>query len=333
MRSPLISVVMSVFNEALYVEKTMESLLNQTFMDFQIIVMDDASTDSSLEILRSFDDPRIHVVVNEKNIGLAASLNRGIDMAGGKYIARMDADDTCHPDRFACQIRFLESNRNVVVLGTWAKMVSEEDQYLYTEELPVQSDEMKALLPVSPFIHGSVMMRADALRAAGGYKPEFRNRQDVILWIDMKDRGDFANLPQSLYGFRITSQSNQRKSKLYIAAQNRTILAYYNERRIDTETLNGLAPLGGGLTMRQRRSEYFLLLGKIFIEKRFHRFQSMKYLWRAVATNGLNGTAWFNLFLLMFPYPAIYFWKERRLRAGLYGHGRKINTGVSVDEA
>jgi len=319
MSIPRISVIMSVFNGASYLDRAMESLLNQSYADFEILAVDDASEDNSLEILRSYQDPRMHVFVNDYNIGLSASLNRGIAAARGRYIARMDADDICQSERFARQIQYLESNRQVVSLGTWADMYSEEEEFLYTEKLPVDSGELKAMLPVSPFIHGSVMMRLDALQAAGGYKPAFRNRQDVILWMDMKNLGDFANLPEPLYGFRITSQSNQRKSKAYIAAQNRVILCYYHEKRIDREALDSLEPHGGGLTWRQRRSEYYLLLGKIFIEKEFDRGRSMKYLLKAVAANGCNGTAWFNLFLLLLPTPFIRLWKKRRLRAGLYG--------------
>lgn len=123
---PEISVVLSVYNDAKYVGVAIESVLAQTFTDFELIIIDDASTDESLSIARDFADERIRIVENEENLGLTKSLNKGISLAQGKYIARMDSDDICLPTRFEKQVAYLDAHPDVGVCGGWVELIGEQ---------------------------------------------------------------------------------------------------------------------------------------------------------------------------------------------------------------
>ena len=117
MTSPLVSVVLSAFNDENFLRSSIESILNQSYEDFEFIIVNDGSTDGSQAIIESYDDNRIKLVRNSENIFLAASLNKGIRLSKGKYIARMDSDDIAHPDRFSKQVEFLESNSDYGLCG------------------------------------------------------------------------------------------------------------------------------------------------------------------------------------------------------------------------
>ena len=123
MAAPKISVLMSVFNGERYLIKAIDSILNQTFKDFEFIIIDDGSMDSSNAIIRSFDDPRVRLIENEKNIGLTKSLKKGIDLCRGEYIARMDGDDISLPERLKKQVEFMDHNRGVGISGTWKRSI------------------------------------------------------------------------------------------------------------------------------------------------------------------------------------------------------------------
>ncbi len=141
MKSPIISVVMSVYNGDKYLREEIESILNQTFKDFEFIIVNDGSTDKSLEIIKSYNDPRI-VIIDQENTGLAKALNNGINIAKGRYIARMDQDDISNPERFEKQIEFLENLSEYVAIGSWSNHISEHGEYLYTCKMPIDSSTL-----------------------------------------------------------------------------------------------------------------------------------------------------------------------------------------------
>ena len=130
MKSPQISVVMPAYNAEKYITEAIDSILFQTFKDFEFIIINDASTDSTKDIIESYKDPRIKLVNNEQNKGVAKSLNIGISVACGKYIARMDADDIALPERFQKQFDFMEQHPNIDVCGSWAKKTGNENEII-----------------------------------------------------------------------------------------------------------------------------------------------------------------------------------------------------------
>ena len=310
---PDISVVMSVYNAEEYLKESIDSILGQTYKNFEFIIINDGSTDRSAKIINSFTDKRI-IVINQENSGLPAALNKGITIALGRYIARMDADDIANLTRFEKQFLFLEHNPEVVVVGTWADIISKEGEYLYTENKPTDSKSLKDSLPTSPFFHGSVMIRTSSLMEVEGYKSVFKNRQDVVLWIDLSEKGKFTNIEEALYKFRLTPDSNQRKSKKYIKLQDEVISKYFNTRFIDRDLLSKMDFRTGGLSKRHKLSLYYLIVGKVYIERRFERQFAFTYLLRSLMYRPSNFVALFNMFLLFLPKRMVMRWKDFRLK-------------------
>jgi hypothetical protein len=198
---PAISVIMSVYNGERFVAEAAESILAQTFSDFEFIIVDDGSTDSTRLILSRLTDRRVKLLANQRNLGLARSLNVGLGSAQGKYIARHDADDVSLPDRFRRQIAYLESHPEISVLGTAVDMIDEHSASGPCVELPYDNIDIKwALLFGCPLIHGTVMARDCAFRGARGYTedPEFQYVEDLELWSRISEGHNFANLRERL---------------------------------------------------------------------------------------------------------------------------------------
>jgi hypothetical protein len=203
MSVPKVSVVMSVYNGERYLREAMDSILNQTFRDFEFIIIDDASTDGTAGILQGYDDPRIVLLTNANNIGLTESLNRGLGSARGKYIARMDADDISLPKRLEKQVAYLDAHPEVGLLGTWAEVIDDEGAKLSTLCLPTDTLSIKwFLLFGSCIVHSTAMFRLALARRLGGYGP-FRYAQDRDLWLRMSQEAEAVQLPEVLLQCRL----------------------------------------------------------------------------------------------------------------------------------
>lgn len=194
-----VSVVMSVYNGEKYLREAIDSVLNQTFKDFEFIIINDGSTDETQEILESYNDSRI-ILIHQKNMGLTKSLNKGIALAKGEYIARQDADDISMPERLEKQIEFLKHHKSIILLGTAAQIIDEKGVHLYTTEYPCDySSIRKAMKHNNYFIHGSVMFRRQYFFEVGGYRELFFTAQDCDLWLRFIERFEAANLATPLY--------------------------------------------------------------------------------------------------------------------------------------
>ncbi len=196
-----ISVVMSVYNGASFLKEAMDSILNQTFKNFEFIIVNDCSKDRTKNILSSYSDSRIKLIENKKNIGLAASLNKAIKLANGIYIARMDDDDIAMPDRFEKQHSFLESHRNIGVLGTAAQWFGDREGFYKptTENLELKYRTFFSC----QFRHPSVFLRNKVLQKHHiKYDESFSSAQDYDLWTRLIPYTDFANLPNVLLKYR-----------------------------------------------------------------------------------------------------------------------------------
>lgn len=204
---PRISVIMSVYNGERYLREAIDSILNQTFKDFEFIIVDDGSTDNSLSIIQSYRDKRLKLIKNEKNIGLTKSLNNALKTAGGEFIARQDADDISLPDRLEEQIRFLVQHPDVALLGTGVFAINEEGKLL-RRETPL-SNPVKKLWQHNQFVHGSVTLKKKVIDELGPYHELFRYSQDYELWLRIAKSYQVANLTQPLYKKRSYNESVQ----------------------------------------------------------------------------------------------------------------------------
>ena len=207
---PLVSVVLSVYNGAQFVAEAIQSILDQSFRDFELIVVDDASTDDSQKVIASFSDFRLRLLINEQNLGLARSLNKGISAANGTYIARQDADDVSLPSRLQTQIEYLESHSNTVIVGSSVKTINEDGKVDGLWPAYVSDVDIKwRLLFGTSFVHSSVVMRRSALDRVGLYsiEPQFCYVEDYELWSRICAYGQCANISLPLLRYRVNPGS------------------------------------------------------------------------------------------------------------------------------
>lgn len=194
---------MSVYNGEKYLYDAVQSILNQTYSDFEFIIIDDASTDNSFPILKNFNDSRIKIISNLKRMGLTNSLNIGLLLAEGEYIARMDADDISLSERLEYQVRFLDRNPDVAVVGTNEKHIDANGNELFLSNLPSSKNLVRWGLYFGNCIcHPSVMMRYKCLREVGFYNTRYSRTQDYDLWMRLLNRYDIANIPHILFCLR-----------------------------------------------------------------------------------------------------------------------------------
>lgn len=202
---PLISVLLPVRDAARYLDAALDSLARQTLGDFEIIAIDDGSTDVSRDILarHAAANPRIAVHTQAPQ-GLVATLNRGLALAAGTYLARMDADDVAWPERFAAQAAFLAERPSVALVGGAIQEIDAAGRPGVIRRPPTTPAAIRALLPTRNCIaHPTVMARRTALAAAGGYRAAFVAAEDYDLWLRLSERADLANLPAVVLSHRL----------------------------------------------------------------------------------------------------------------------------------
>lgn len=217
MRDPIVSVIMPAYNAEAYIAESVRSVLAQTLVDFECLVMEDGSSDKTLEILRSFDDPRVKVFSSETNLGYTEQLRKGLANAKGKYIARLDADDRCRSDRFEKQVSQFESIPDLVLLGSCCRLIDEKGVVIGHKKHPISESEIRwRLLLDNPFQHPSVMILTETLKKYNlGYSVEYEPSEDYHLWCALAEVGRVQNLSDELIDYRIHSGqvSSARREK------------------------------------------------------------------------------------------------------------------------
>jgi glycosyltransferase involved in cell wall biosynthesis len=202
LENPKITVIMPVYNSGKYIKEAIESVLNQTFEDFEFLIISDPSTDDSIDIIESFNDPRIKLIKNEQKLGIVKSLNIGIDLAKGKYIIRMDADDISRPKRFKRQVDFMDNNLSIGVCGSYNMLFGAVNGQII--KYPLSSTELKSLsLFGCCFAHPSVIIRKSLLDEHNFRYPESSGAEDYALWIKILKSTEFATIPDVLLLYRI----------------------------------------------------------------------------------------------------------------------------------
>lgn len=233
--SKKVSVVMSCYNARGTLDRAIQSILAQTYRDFDFIIIDDGSTDDSLDLLKSWSakDERIKLITNKNNLGLSASLNKGIKAAQGVYIARMDADDWAFEQRLATQVDFLDQHSQVDILGTAVIHVSEEGETIGAAVLPRSHKEIVDRVFKKPLVyHPTVMVRSKVYKTYGLYDTEIRWAEDADLWYRIYDKVGFHNLEEPLLYYTVKSKFRWRhareniKVKLKNLKRRRLLLRY-----------------------------------------------------------------------------------------------------------
>lgn len=207
MPKPTVSIIMSVFNGQDYLKECIDSILDQTYRDFEFIIINDGSDDQTSEIVKEYHDSRIRAF-NQENLGLTKSLNKAISFSLGNYVARIDADEIAMPNRLAAQVEFLDSNPDIGLVGSFYLNTNSSGQLLHKIETPVwDKDIRKALQKANVIGHGSVMIRKEVFNNVGLYNEAFKYVQDFELWGRVCKSYKMHNLPEYLLKRRITDKS------------------------------------------------------------------------------------------------------------------------------
>ena len=212
MKNPKVTVLMSVYNGEKYLNEAIDSILGQTFKDFEFLIINDGSTDKTGEILESYNDPRIKIINNEKNIGLTKSLNKGLKLTRGEYIARQDADDISMPERLEKEVEFLETHQDYAVVGTFAKIINKNSEILSFLERPIEDLKIKEFFKKDNcIVHGSSMIRKACLSDIGFYNELMIRSQDYELWLRLSKKYRLANIAKYLYMWRKHDENIEAK--------------------------------------------------------------------------------------------------------------------------
>lgn len=231
--NPKVTVLMSVYNGEKYLHEAIDSILNQTFKNFEFLIINDGSTDETKKILKSYNDPRIIILENETNIGLTRSLNRGLRIAKGEYIARQDADDISMTERLKKQVSFLERNKNIGLVGTYCYVINEKGTMLYKTKSPLKHENiLKFLTRGSVFAHGSVIFRKVLLEKVGAYREEFKSSQDYDLWLRFIENTKASCLSEFLYKWRLIPTSISATQRIQQEEYASLALDFALERKV-----------------------------------------------------------------------------------------------------
>lgn len=291
--NPLISVILPVYNAAKYVAVAIESILQQTYVNFELIIIDDSSSDNSATIIQYYaaTDKRIKLMWNKENCGVAACLNRAVIKALGQYLARMDADDRADPERLARQLAFLVANPQIGVVGSWYNVYDDSLQQLqYSERKPLQHDLINIYLHLwgNPIGHPTVMLRKQVLPPEPYLATMRNNAEDYELWLRLSQAGiKFANIPAVLLDYRLATSS--------LSKANQTTISDFH-KNIITKSLTQLGIKG---VDQRRYLNYFIYAAPWWYKLLtvYAQAKLLQRLWQANLTKHLYPRAEFKQFL------------------------------------
>lgn len=262
-----VTVLMPAYNPGKYFREAIDSILAQTFKDFEFLIINDGSTDGTLDVIKSYNDDRIRLI-SRGNKGLIKTLNEGIDAASCELIARMDADDIAYPHRLETQYKFFMEHPEHVLVGAEANVVDKDGNFLfklkpvgYTHEEISERVEIKC-----PFNHPSVMFRKTAVIKAGYYPKKALTFEDHLLWKKMLDTGKVANLHEVLLDYRFNPESvtidEKWRGKRFVEIRERAINRGYVTDEEDKELISIIQGQNLGA---YRQASYYALVGKKYL--------------------------------------------------------------------
>lgn len=262
-----ITVLMPAYNVEKYIREAIDSVLNQSFSDFELLIVDDGSRDTTADIINAYSDKRIRLI-QQLNGGVSAALNTGLKQAKGRYIARFDADDVCYPFRLEQQFQFMESHPDYVLIGSDADYMSEEGEFLFTNNnIGYSNEEIQSRVDVyCPFIHSTVMYKKEVVERLGGYEVLAFTFEDYFLWKKLIKEGKVCNFKTPLIKVRFNASSVTIDEK---------------DRGTEFTRLKRKALETGKITNEEgaRMKAGLASLSKEKKESSYHRMLAKKYLW------------------------------------------------------
>ena len=281
-----ITVLMAAYNAELYIRESIESVLNQSYADFEFIIINDGSSDNTENIICSFSDRRIRYF-SQVNAGLAKSLNKGLHLAKGKYIARIDADDVCYKHRLSEQLHFMESNPGYVICGSYADVTDENGGFIYTyKNIPTTDAEIKRkIVYENCFVHSATFYRLDmALLAGCYYEPIKQHFEDYMFFFQILKHGKGYNIQEPLIKYRLTpgSISSRARSKKY----NKLVVNVVNRGYITDNEMSYLDRHKTKLAKQKVKvSNHYLTLSRLVLAHQRDYRKSLEYYSKALRAN------------------------------------------------
>lgn len=235
MSQPKVTILMSVYNDEKFVREAIDSILNQTFTDFEFLIINDGSKDDSLKIIKSYKDTRI-TLISRENKGLVYSLNEGIKLAKGEYIARQDSDDVSLPHRLETEVKFLDSHPKVGLVGSNYTIIDTKGKRMVTTNVFTHPADLKLTqITCNQFGHGSIMARKTILQKLKGYDKSVGHVEDYDLWTRISRVADIANIEEPTYLYRtnpngITQQNHDLQIKQTFAVRDKSFKHFLKHR-------------------------------------------------------------------------------------------------------
>jgi glycosyltransferase involved in cell wall biosynthesis len=293
---------MPCYNAAIYIAEAIQSVLAQTFREFELLIVNDGSTDNTAFIVKSFTDDRI-VFIEQPQQGIAAALNNGLKRAKADHIARFDADDSCFPDRLERQYHFMQLHPEYIVVGSAADYMDQAGNYVFTHMPEALSNAAIQALPYEacPFIHAGVMYKIEPV-AAIGYNIHAHSFEDHLLWQQLKTKGKMCNLPERLLSVRLNPSSitmDERKRPAAFhrvksrALQRGTISAEEGERLLQIISQQN--------NPRTKQGAYYSLLAKKFLWNNYNPPKARQHARKAIRLNDFDIKDYLLLFISYLP--------------------------------
>jgi glycosyltransferase involved in cell wall biosynthesis len=268
---PKVTVLMPAYNAGKYIAEAIQSVLDQTFTDFELLIINDGSTDETVKTINSFGDPRI-VLIDQENKGISAALNVGLNVARAPYVARFDADDVCYPDRLKIQYDFITAYPQYSVIGSAANYVDAEGHYIFTHHPAAHLDEeiQQLKYSVCPFIHSSVIYKKELVVNNGGYSEHAYTYEDHFLWVNILKNEKACNLSQALIKVRLNPESTTVDERWHSRKFRSIKYSTLKSQRITEAEGDLLYQISGKqYPSRKKKGAYYALCGKKFLVKNY----------------------------------------------------------------
>jgi glycosyltransferase involved in cell wall biosynthesis len=318
-KSPEITVLMPAYNAGKYIREAIDSVLAQTYDNFELLIINDGSTDDTAKVVLSYEDPRI-VLINKEHGGIAAALNTGLRLSETPYIARFDADDICMPQRLETQLNFLRDHPDYALVGSDAEYILENGEFLFGFKCIAHSNDevQKNLYVYCPFIHSSVMYKRDEVILVGGYNVHAHNFEDYLLWINLAKTGKMQNLREPLIKVRfnpasVTIDEKWRGERFRQLKKQATLRGSITEEE-GNELLEIIQKQSGH---KIKHGAYHALCGKKFLANNYQPKKARSHVRKAIGIRPMRLDNYLLYAVSYLPEPVIawlYKFSRNRLR-------------------
>lgn len=304
-----ITVLMPVYNGEKYIAEAIDSILNQTYRDFEFLIVNDGSTDRTEAIIKSYTDKRIKLIT-QPNGGVSNALNTGLKNASGKYIARFDADDISYPERLEEQYTFMLKNPDYVLIGSDAEYVNEEGEFIFLYSTTGHSDAeiQERILDKNPFIHSVVFFPKEVVMQSGEYNPKAHTFEDHLLWVKIIKKGKVCNFNKPLIKVRLNADSvttdERLRGKRFLELRKNILERNTPISDLEEKELKEIIKSQNSRTLK--KLGYDLFVAKKFLWNNYHPKQARKHIWAAIKLAPFSPGIYALFFVSFLPESWVY---------------------------